>query len=273
MDPASRSPRIVELQGRTGRRVAAVKVTRLDSQGVAPDGRIVAAYVDGDRLRAKLIDPRSGVARELQSASSSDSCAATTPSFTPDGRLMAIEDGCVSLSVWDLRSGRVVRTATLIDRANASNASSGGALTATAAVLSPDGHYALVAVEGGGLIRFNVKTGRFAELPGSHTVAKALAVSPNGRFYAIGREDGTVDEYDGRTLQLVRHHVLEDAVQALAFSPDSRQLAVEDASNMVWVWDTCDLCENPAALSARAAHESVRSLTPSERATFGVSWP
>jgi WD40 repeat protein/energy-coupling factor transporter ATP-binding protein EcfA2 len=273
VDSAFPTPRIVELKGRTGRQVAAVKVPRLDSQSVAPDGRIVAAYVDGDRLKAQLINPRSGVARDLQPAPSSDSCAATTPSFTPDGRLMAIDDGCVSLSVWDVRSGRVVRTAILPDRANASNASSGGALTATAAVLSPDGHYALVAVEGGGLIRLDVATGTFAELSGTHTVAKALAVSPNGRFYAIGRQDGTVDEYDARTLQLVRHHVLDHAVQALAFSPDSAQLAVEDAGNVVGVWDTCDVCENRAALSALAAHESVRPLTPSERATFGVSWP
>jgi WD40 repeat protein len=249
--------------------VAAVTVPRVDAEGVAPDGTIVPAFVDRGRLFAFAIDPRTGARRALSSAPSSGGCAATTPAFTPDGRLMAIVDGCVHVAVWDLRSGRVVRTAVLPDRANASSAAGGGT-TASGARLAADGRYVLVAVEGGGLVRIDLADGSFAERPGTQTVAKALAVSPNGRFYAIGRGDGTVDEYDARTLQLVRHHVLDQPIQTLAFSPDSRELAVEDTSHVVWVWDTCDICENAHALATLAARESVRTLTPSERATFGL---
>jgi WD40 repeat protein len=270
LDPTSARPRIVEIEGRTGHPVAAVTVPRLDAQGVAPDGEIVAAYVDGGRLFASVIDPRSGHMRQLQPGQSSVGCAATTPSFTPDSRLMAIVDGCVNVIVWDLRSGRVVNTALLPDRANASSGPGGGT-TASGAHLSPDGRYVLVAVEGGGLVRIDLRTSQFAERPGTQTVAKALAVSPDGRFYAIGRQDGTVDEYDARSLQLVRHHVLDNAIKTLTFSPDSQELAVEDTSNVLWVWDTCAVCENPAKLAQLAARESVRELSPSERATFGVS--
>jgi WD40 repeat protein len=182
---------------------------------------------------------------------------------------MAIVDGCVHVVVWDLRTGRVKRTVVLPDRANASSAAGGGT-AASGAQLSPDGRYVLVAVEGGGLVRVDLRTGDFAERPGTQTVAEALAVSPSGRFYAIGRQDGTVDEYDSRSLQLVRHHVLTGPIQTLAFSPDSRELAVEDTSNVLWLWDTCDICENPTALAKLAAKESVRELTASERSTFGV---
>jgi WD40 repeat protein len=269
LDPTSSTPRIVELEGRTGRRVAAVTVPRVDAEGVAPDGTIIASFVNSGKLFAFEIDPRSGQRRALQPGPSSEGCAATTPSFTPDGRLMAIVDGCVHVVVWNLRTGRVLRTAVLPDRANASSAAGGGT-TASGARLSPDGRYVLVAVEGGGLVRIDLRNGGFSERPGSQTVAKALAVSPDGRFYAIGREDGTVDEYDARSLQLVRHHVLDRPIQTLAFSPDSRELAVEDTSHVVWMWDTCDICENAKALSALAARESVRRLTPSERATFGL---
>jgi class 3 adenylate cyclase/WD40 repeat protein/tRNA A-37 threonylcarbamoyl transferase component Bud32/energy-coupling factor transporter ATP-binding protein EcfA2 len=270
LDPRSATPRIDEIDGRTGRPAGAVTVTRLDAQGVTADGRIVAAYVDGDRLFALVIDPRSRQIRKLEPGPSSLGCAATIPSFSADGRLMAIVDGCVHVDVWDLRSGRVVRAAVLPDRANASSAAGGGT-TASGAHLTPDGRYVLVTVEGGGLVRIELATGRTAERPGAQTVAKALAISPNGRFYALGREDGTVDEYDARSLQLVRHHVLANAIQTLAFSPDSRELAVEDTSNVVWVWDTCAACENPTRLAQLAALQSVRELTPSERATFGVS--
>jgi hypothetical protein len=43
-----------------------------------------------------------------------------------------------------------------------------------------------------------------------------------------------------------------------------------DTSDVVRLWDTCDVCENPTRLAKLAAAQSVRTLTPSERATFGV---
>ena len=259
LDPGSVRPRIVELDGRSGRRVASVTVPRLDAQGVGSDGRIVAAYVDDGRLLAQLIDPRTGRARALETAPSSPGCAATTPAFTPDSRLMAIIDGCIGLAVWDLRSGRVVRTVLLPDRASGSGAR-----------LSPDGRYALVTVLGGAFVRVDLRSGRTVEVPGAQSEGNVLAISPSGRFYAIGRQDGTVDVYDARSLRLVRHHTLLTAIETLAFSPDSRELAVEDTSDVVRVWDTCDICENPARLAALAARDSVRSLTAGERATFNV---
>ena len=259
LDPRSASPRIRELEGRTGRVVTAVTVPRLDAHGVAPDGRIVAAYVDGDRLFARIIEPRTGRIVELPPGASSDGCAATTPAFTPDSRLMAIVDACLHVVVWDLRRGRVLRIVALPDRASGSGAR-----------LSPDGRYALVSVQGGAFVRLDLATGTAVEIPGAQTEAKVLAISPDGRFYAIGRQDGTVDVYDARSLRIVRHHPLGRAVQTLAFSPDSRDLAVEDTSNVVRIWDTCAVCENPARLAELAARQSIRGLTPGERATFNV---
>ncbi|HEY5317405.1 MAG TPA: hypothetical protein VIJ20_05460, partial [Solirubrobacteraceae bacterium] len=260
LDPSSKSPRIIEIEGRTGRRVAAVTVPRLDAQGVAPDGRIAVAYVDGDRLHAGLIDPRSGAVRDLQTGASSAGCAATTPSFAPGSRLMAISDGCLNVVVWNLQTGHVTRTITLPDRAAGSGA-----------LLSPGGRYVLVAVLGGAFVRVDLASGRAVEVPGAQTEGNVLAVSPDGRFYAIGRQDGTVDEYDARSLQLVRQHTIDSAIQTLVFSPDSRELAVEDTSHVLWVWDTCDVCEDATRLSELAARESVRALTPGERATFDVA--
>ena len=106
--------------------------------------------------------------------------------------------------------------------------------------------------------------------PGAETEGKALAISSDGRFYAIGRQDGTVDVYDARSLELVRHHTLVNAIQTLAFSPDSSALAVEDAQNVVRVFDTCAACESPRHLAELAAKASVRALTAGERATFGL---
>jgi hypothetical protein len=62
----------------------------------------------------------------------------------------------------------------------------------------------------------------------------------------------------------------KSTIEALVFSPDSRKLAVEDTSNVMRLWDTCAVCENANRLSQLAAQQSVRELTPGERATFGV---
>lgn len=259
LDPSSATPRIVELDGESGRRVATVSVPRLDAQGVAPDGRLAVAYVDGGRLFARLIDPASHHIAQLATSSSSDGCAATTPSFTPDSRLMAIVDGCIHVTVWNLRDGQIVRTITLPDRSNGSGAQ-----------LTPNGRYVLVTVLGGAFVRIDLRSGKIDEVPGAEAEGNILAIAPDGDFYAIGRQDGTVDVYDARTLRLVRHHVLVSPIETLAFSPDSQELAVGDTSNVVRVWDTCAVCENPKALAVLAARESVRSLTPDERRTFEV---
>jgi len=260
LDPNSVTPRIVEVDGLTGRQAAAVTVPRLDAQGVAPDGTIGVAYVNGDRMYGEAIDPQTGRAQHLPSGPSSDGCAATPPAFTPDGRLMAVDDGCINLVVWNLRTGRIERSVVLPDRSNG-----------TGAALTPDGRYALVSLLGGAFVRVNLVTGQAEEVPGAEAEGNLIAVAPDGRFYGIGRQDGTVDVYDARTLRLVRHHVLVGGVEALAFSPDSQELAVEDTSHVVRIWDTCAICENPRALALAAARESVRQLTPAERRTFAVS--
>jgi WD40 repeat protein len=208
---------------------------------------------------ARLIDPRTAATRSLQSGPSSDGCAATTPSFTPDSRLMAVVDGCIHVLVWDLRTRTLKRKIVLPDRSSGSGA-----------LLTPDGRYVLVTVLGGAFVRIDLRSGQVAEVPGAQAEGKVLAVSPTGTFYAIGRQDGTVDVYDARTLRLVRHHALVNAIEAIAFSGDGRDLAVEDTSNVVRVWDTCAVCENAQRLAALAATQSVRALTPAERRTFNV---
>jgi WD40 repeat protein len=259
VDSRAATPRVVELAGQTGRRVGVVTVPRLDAQGVAPNGKIVAAYVDNGRLLASLIDPRTGHRRALQTGASSPGCAATQPAFTPDSRLMAIIDGCIDLDVWNLRTGRIVRTIVLADRSNGAGAR-----------LTPDGRYALVTTLGGAFVRARIATGASIEIPGAAAEGNVLAIAPNGRWYAIGRQDGTVDVYDARSLRLVRHHQLIDPIESLAFSPDGGSLAVEDTSDTVRVWDTCSVCENPVALAALARRQTVRSLTEGERQTFNV---
>jgi class 3 adenylate cyclase/WD40 repeat protein/energy-coupling factor transporter ATP-binding protein EcfA2 len=258
LDPESKEPRVIEIEGRTGRRVAAVTVQRLEAQGVAPDGDIVADYVEDNRLEAELVDPHDGAVRHFAPGVTETGCTSGAPSFNGDGSMMAISDGCVRVDVWDVHSGRLLRTIRLPEHGSSSS------------LMTPDGRYVLVQIAVGTFARADLANGAVEEVPGARAASSALAVSPNGRYYAIGRQDGSVDEYDARTLRLIRHHELANPIKTLVFSPNSSELAVEDTSDVVRVWDSCEICENPTQLARRAAAESVRSLTASERATFGV---
>jgi WD40 repeat protein len=258
LDPNSKEPRVIEIDGRTGRQVAAVTVQRLEAQGVAPDGDIAADYVEDNRLEVELVDPHNGAVRRFAPGVTETGCTSGPPSFNASGSLMAISDGCVRVDVWDVRSGSLIKSIMLPEHGSSS------------ALMTPDGRYVLVQIAVGTFARADLRSGAVEEVPGAQAASSALAVSPNGRYYAIGRQDGSVDEYDARTLRLIRQHELDSPIKTLVFSPDSSELAVEDTSDVVRVWDSCEICENPTQLARRAAAESVRSLTASERATFGV---
>jgi len=259
LDPNSKEPRVIEIEGLTGRQVAAVNVQRLEAQGVAPDGNIAADYVEDDRLQVELFNQHDGSVRQFQTGPTETGCTSGKPSFSANGSLMAISDGCVHVDVWDVATGRLLRAITLTEHGSST------------AIMTPDGRYVLVQVAVGTFARADLATGAVEEVPGAQAASTALAISPDGRYYAIGREDGSVDEYDARTLRVIRHHELDSPIKSLVFSPDSSELAVEDTANVVRVWDSCEFCENPTELARRAAAESVRSLTASERATFGVN--
>lgn len=258
IDPTGLTPRIIEIEGTTGRRVGSVTVPTLEAQGVAPDGQIVAAWVEGGRLDASLSSLAVGRTRMLPSGPSNPGCIATTPAFDGDGGLMAIADGCTHVVVWDMRRDRVLRTIDLPEHASGP------------ATLSRDGRWALVPMAGGSFVRASLPDGRLTEVPGEHSPVDALAISPTGRFYAVGREDGTVDEYDARTLRLIRRHMLISPIESLVFSRTGEELAVEDTTGVVRVWDSCSACENAGRLAQLAAAASVRTLTTTERQTFGV---
>ncbi|HEU5034018.1 MAG TPA: WD40 repeat domain-containing protein [Mycobacteriales bacterium] len=224
--------------------------------GVGPSGRVLTA--DADRngtLHPRLFDPRTGTSHPL--AQGPALCLAGAAEFSPNESRVAVYDQCGRVEIYDIASGRLLRTAQLADRT-----------TANVVAWAPDSSHLYFGVAGGSLVVLDVRTGQIQERPGSQEAANGVDVSPDSRFVAVGGSGGIVDIYDTRTLRLVRQHVLPQPVEAVALGPSS--LTVLDENHTLRVWDTCGSCEDPAALERQARAESIRSLTPGERATFGV---
>jgi WD40 repeat protein len=164
-------------------------------------------------------------------------------------------DVCGLVQIYGVRSGRLLRSVQLPDR-----------VTNIGIGWAPDSQKAYFAAAGGALIVLDLTTGAVQERPGSQDFATVVDVSPDGRFAAVGGSGGIVDVYDTRTLQLVRQHVLGGPIESLALTNDS--LAVLDNHQIMHIWDTCPICENAQALAHQLQEESVRQLTPGERAEF-----
>ncbi|HEU5034016.1 MAG TPA: TIR domain-containing protein [Mycobacteriales bacterium] len=255
--PTRNGGRLVVFDGRTGDTIGRPAPFTLGSFfGVGGTGLVLnASGTPQATIRPRLFDPRTGRTRTFDVAPAG--CGGGDAAFSPDESRVAVVDICGLVEIYDVHSGRLLRHVQLTDRA-----------TANGEAWSPDSRRLYLGVAGGSLVVLNADTGTVQERPGSQDVANSVAVSPDGRFVALGGSSGIVDVYDAHTLRLVRQHVLPRPVKAVTLS--ARSLAVLDEHYTLRIWDTCAICEDAAALQQQMRAETVRSLTPGERATFGV---
>jgi WD40 repeat protein len=176
--------------------------------------------------------------------------------FSPDGKLLAEVGFGATVRLWDVGTGKVVRTCTASHMV--------GALA-----FSPDGK----TLAGGNLYLntvhlWDVTTGREATPGAGHYgEASALALSPDGKLLASNGSDWRVRLWDTATGRHLRawpggHY----PVGALAFSPDGRALAFNERGRLgLWSATT--------GRQLRQVEDSVGydlvAFTPDGRSLFG----
>jgi uncharacterized delta-60 repeat protein len=147
--------------------------------------------------------------------------------FSPDGLILASGSLDETIKLWDVASGRELRTL------------SGHSSGVQSIAFSPDGRL-LASGSGDSTIKiWDAASGREVRtLSGHSDTVQSVAFSPDGRVLASGSDDGTIKVWDVASGRL-RHTLNGDTkgVETVAFSPDGRVLASGGESGKVKLWD------------------------------------
>lgn len=144
-----------------------------------------------------------------------------------DGKFLASASSDNTVKIWEIETGREVRTF------------AGHIAPIKALALSGDGKFLASGGNDKSVRVWNVGDGQTKYvLPEHGGSVEALAFSPDGKFLASGGTDSVIRIWDaatGKPLDVLKDHI--GWITALSFSPDSLGLASGSADNTVKIWE------------------------------------
>jgi WD40 repeat protein len=208
----------------------------------SPDGKTLAV-ADGRRL--ELWNIATGTRLDPD-----DNMGGPVIAVHTQGRHLLARDADMTLSLWDLRSGKLERRFTQPQSQGAQErryvaafnlTDRGGAFQA----ISPDGSTIAALWRNGPIHLFDIASGDRLRLFEGSEKATCLAFSPDGKLLAGPSSDGTVCLWDTTTGKRVQHLTISGKFDpgpeflSLRFSPDARTLSASawGGASSVWNWE------------------------------------
>jgi len=150
--------------------------------------------------------------------------------FSPDGRFFSTLDNWGTLTLWEVSSGRMIRT--IKDGLQGS-----GKITRFA--FSPDSRFILTWNKEGYITLSDVSTGREIKTFEKHSdKVECLVYSPDGRFALTGHNNGSLALWEiqtGRVVKRFEGHA--DKILSVAYSPDGHYALCGSADRTVKLWN------------------------------------
>jgi WD40 repeat protein len=179
----------------------------------------VVAFGENNKT-ARIVDLDTGAEKEILTANAQPHVA-----FSPDGKLLATGGYGTSAFLWDVPTGKLIRSF---------DVDTVGGLTV---VFSPDGFMLLVGNRNSVTTAFDVASGRrLYQL--NKPCSQELAFDPSGRFIAVGYVDGRTGIWSSATGELL-HLKKSDAEEVFVvdWSPDGNMLISAGLHGRITIWD------------------------------------
>jgi len=154
-------------------------------------------------------------------------CTVHSVAFSPDGKTIASAHNDSTIHLWDVKTGRLIRSFT------------GHTGHVPVIVFSPDGKTLAGGSPDQTVKLWDVSSGRFLRAFKGHSDSiYSLAFSPNGKTIASGSNDRTVKLWDvssGRSIHTFEGH--SSYVHSVAFSPNGKTIASGSYDHKLKLWD------------------------------------
>ena len=186
-------------------------------------------WVDSDtrtQVELALLNTVSNVAAPNTLGGHANKKCVSAVSFSPDGKLLASGGGDNTVKLWDVATGKEIKTL------------SGHTNEVWGVSFSPDGKLLASGSRDKKVKLWDVTTGKEINTLTGHTnILSSVSFSPDGKLLASGSYDKTVRLWNvttGKEINTLRH---TNQIVSVSFSPDGKLLASGGADRTVKLWD------------------------------------